>query len=109
MVNQLNKEILSKVDEIIKTIENSSVYQKYLDLKKEINRNKELKKLINEVRVLQKDIVHHVKDKKVLEEKLNELNNHPLYIEYINTLDEINNTFSIIENSLNNYFYKKLN
>lgn len=105
----MNKEILDKIDEIIKTIEESPIYQKYLDLKKQIDNNKELKKLINEVRVLQKDIVHHVKEKKVLDEKLNELNNHPLYIEYINTLDEINNIYGIIESNLNNYFNKKLN
>ena len=105
----MNKEILDKIDEIIKSIENSPIYQKYLDLKKQIGNNKELKMLINEVRVLQKDIAHHVKNKKELEEKVNELNTHPLYIEYINTLDEINNTFTIIENNLNNYFKNKLN
>ena len=109
MVNWLNKEILDKVDEIIQNIENSDVYKKYLFLKSQIDNNKELKKLINEVRVLQKDIVHHVKNKKELEEKLNELNTHPLYLEYINTLDEINNIYGIIESNLNNYFNKKLN
>ena len=105
----MNKEVLNKVDEIIQTIENSPVYQKYLDLRKQIDNNKELKMLINEVRVLQKDIVHHVKDKKELDEKLSELNTHPLYIEYINTLDEINNIYGIIESDLNNYFNRKLN
>ena len=105
----MNKEILDKIDEIIKSIENSPIYQKYLDLKKQIGNNKELKMLINEVRVLQKDIAHHVKNKKELEEKVNELNTHPLYIEYINSLDEINKTFTIIENNLNNYFKNKLN
>ena len=91
----MNNDIIKKVDEIIQTIEESTIYQKYLDLKNQIDKNKELKTLINEVRVLQKDIVHKVKEKDVLENKLNELNSHPLYIEYINTLDEINNTFSI--------------
>lgn len=105
----MNKEILSKVDEIINIIENSNEYQKYLSIKEKIDNNKELKSLINEVRVLQKDIVHHVKDKSLLEKKTSELNSHPLYIEYVNILDEINNTFSIIESSLNKYFYNKLN
>ena len=105
----MNKEINDKVDEIIKCIEESSEYQKYLMLKEQINSNKELKMLINEVRVLQKDSIHHVKDISELDKKTDELNNHPLYREYINTLDNINNTFNIIENSLNNYFYQKLN
>ncbi len=105
----MNKEIIDKVEEIIKSIEDSSLYQKYLDLKKQIDNNKELTKLINEVKVLQKDIVHHVKKKEDLDKKMEELNSHPLYREYSNTLYEINNTFSIVESSINNYFYKKLN
>ena len=105
----MNKEILDKVDEIVKTIEESSEYQKYLTLKEQIDNNKELKELINEVRILQKDVLHHIEKESKLEEKTTELNNNPLYREYINTLDEINNTFSIIENSLNKYFYDKLN
>ena len=44
-----------------------------------------------------------------LDELTKELNNDPLYREYNNTLYEINNTFAIIENSLNNYFNSKLN
>ena len=105
----MNKEIIDKVDEIIKSIEESSLYQKYLELKKQIDNNKELTKLINEVRVLQKDIVHHVKKQIDLDKKMEELNNHPLYREYSNTLYEINNTFSIIESNINNYFNNKLN
>ena len=105
----MNKEIIDKVEEIIKTIEESSTYQKYLDLKKKIDNNKELTILINEVRLLQKDTLHNVKKKEDLNKKMEELNNHPLYREYSNTLYEINNTFSIIESSINNYFNDKLN
>ncbi len=109
MVNQLNKEISIKIDEIINVIENSDVYQKYLLLKKSISENKELMELINKVRVMQKDVLHHKKTKDDLDKLMQELNNHPLYIEYNNTIFEINNTYAIIENSLNNYFDKILN
>ena len=105
----MNKDILLKVDEIIKEIENSPEYQKYLKLKEQISENKNLIKIINEVKVLQKDIVHHLDKKDELNKKIDELNNYPLYREYNNTLYEINNTLEIIESSLNNYFYNKLN
>ena len=105
----MKKEILNKIDEIIKTIEESDDYLKYLDLKNKISNNKELVNLINEVKLLQKDVVHHLNKKEILNEKINELNNYPLYREYNNTLSEINNTYAIIENSLNNYFIKVLN
>ena len=103
-----NKEILDKVDEIIKEIEASSEYQKYLLLKEDINKNKDLVLLINEVRQLNKDYTHKLVTKKELDKKSDELNNHPLYREYLNTISNINNELSIIENTINKYFQDKL-
>ena len=105
----MNKEILEKVDEIINLINQSSEYQKYLMLKRKLEANKEIIILINEIKILQKDIVHHLKNELELEEKQKKLESIPLYLEYENTLDELNNTYNIIENTLNNYFSKNLN
>lgn len=104
MVNQLNKEITKKIDEIISDIETSSTYQEYLSLKEKIKNDKELMELINKVRIMQKDVLHHKDTKENLEKLVNELNNNPLYREYNNVVYEINNTYGIIESSLNNYF-----
>ncbi len=103
-----NKEILHKIDEIIDKIESSELYLKYLDLKKKIDNNKELVMLINEVKVLQKDVVHHLDKRELLNKKIEELNTYPLYREYNNVIYEINNTYAIIENNLNNYFYRNV-
>ena len=100
---------MDKVDEIIYKIESSELYKKYVDLQRRIENNSEIMALINEVKVLQKDMVHHIDKKKELEEKKKELSDYPLYREYINTVDEINNVYNIIESNLNNYFYSKLN
>ena len=105
----MNNDILKKIDEIINEIDKSLEYQKYLLLKDKISKNKELMLLINKVRILQKDYIHHLSSKKELDILTNELNNYPLYLEYKNTLDEINNIYNIIESSLNNYFEKQLN
>ena len=105
----MNKEILNKVDEIISEIEKSEIYQKYLFLKKQIENNRELKSLINKIKVMQKDVVHNIEKQDKLDVLINELNNHPLYREYNNTIYEINNIFNIIEANLNKYFYDKLN
>ncbi len=104
-----NTEILNKVDEIIKEIEDSDNYKKYLKLKDEINNNKDLVILINKVRQLNKDYTHNLVKKEELDKVQNELNDHPLYREYLNTISVINNDLSIIENAINNYFIKKLN
>ena len=105
----MNKDIINKVDEIIKDIENSSEYQKYLSLKEKITSDSNLFELINKVRILQKDYVHHLVSKEELNKYVDELNSYPLYREYTNTLYEINNIYGIIENTLNNYFQNKLN
>lgn len=105
----MNNKIIDKIDEIISEIENSDEYQKYIILKDKISNNKELMLLINRVRILQKDYLHHLSSKEELDKLTNELNDNPLYREYKNTLDEINNMYTIIENSLNNYFQNKLN
>ncbi len=103
-----NTEILNKVDEIIKEIEDSDNYNKYLELKEIINNNKDLVLLINKVRQLNKDFTHNLVKKEKLDKFQNELNNHPLYREYLNTISVINNELSIIENTINNYFKEKL-
>lgn len=90
-------------------IEDSSEYQKYLFLKEKIKNNKELMTLINEVKILQKDVVHHLDKKELLNKKIDELNNNPIYREFNNTLYELNNNYAIIETSINNYFYEKMN
>lgn len=104
-----NKEILNKIDEIISLIENSLEYQKYLSLKKDLDNNKEIILLINEIKVLQKDVVHHFDKKEILNKKLNELESIPLYREYQNTVVEINNVYSIIESRINNYINSVMN
>ena len=109
MVKLLNNTlILKKLDEIINDIETSEEYKKYLVLKDEIKKNKELVLLINKVRQLNKDYSHKLVKKDELDKLTNELNNHPLYREYLNTISVINNELSIVENAINNYFRKKL-
>ena len=104
-----NQEILNKIDEIINLIENSSEYQKYLSLKKDLDNDKEITLLISEIKLLQKDVVHHLDKKEILNKKLKELESIPLYREYQNTVASLNNTCAIIEQRINNYLNKKVN
>ena len=74
--------------------------------------DQEINILLEEIKVLQKLSANNKKDKlleKQLEEKNKVLKDIPLYRDYLNTLDEINSIYSIIENSLNKYFSDKLN
>ena len=103
--------VLLKVDEIIEYIESSDNYQKYLLIKEKMSNDQEINTLLYEIRHLQKLLANNYNKniENELEEKNKELNSIPLYREYLNILDELNNIFNIIENGLNNYFYNKLN
>lgn len=105
------EEILNKVDEILNYIENSDDYKKYLLIKEKMKNDIEINDLLNEIRHLQKKLAndYNKEIERELEDKNKILGNIPLYREYLNILDEINNIFNIIENSLNKYFYDKLN
>ena len=105
----MSSEILKKIDEIISLIEESDDYKKYLLLQEKIRNNNEIMVLIKKVKVLQKDVIHHIRDESELKMIMDELNSHPLYREYCNTIEELNNTYAIIESSLNKYFQDKLN
>ncbi len=105
----MNSLILEKVDEIINDIINSNEYQKYLNLKDELDKNKEIKSLISEIKLIQKDLAHNYPKEMELENKIKELESIPLYREYQNILSELNNTYNIIESTLNNYFSKLMN
>lgn len=110
-------DILSKVDEIIDYIKDSDLYKKYLFIENQMNNNQEIKSLVNDIKKLQKQAVHEQylnnNDKKVkeLDEKINnkleKLNTIPLYSEYINIKEELNNIFSNIKNTIEVYINKK--
>ena len=105
----MNKDIVDKIDEIIKEITDSSLYKEYLNLKEKLDNNPEIKEMINKVKVLQKDVIHKIEREETLQTLLSKLNEEPLYREYSNVVADLNNLFSIIENSINNYFEKILN
>lgn len=112
MVNKLNNEVLKKVAEIINYLETTPNYKKYLLIKERMTNDQEINNLLEEIRVLQKLVANNKNDenlKQQLDIKNSLLNNIPLYRDYLNTLDDINNTFNIIENELNNYFTSIIN
>ena len=107
MVSQLNKEILAKVSEIVDFIKETSEYKNYLKARELLSKDKELMSLINDIKKYQKEIVKGSKTKE-LEEKiadcLEKLNSSPLYNEYCNYQEEVNNMLTIFENKINKYF-----
>ncbi len=107
----LSKEVEENLDDIINYIMNSKEYKKCIEIKKKMSKNKELNKLIEEIKLLQKEYIRKNSEsiKEELEKKEHELNDIPIYVEYNNNLEAVNNMIDLVKDELNDYFYKKLN
>lgn len=112
MVKYLNNETKKSLNELIDYIKNTEDYIRVITIKKELDENKELKKMIDEVRSAQKNYVRsqlNQKQKKELDDKLELLNNNKLFVLYTYHLDKVNNMLKEIKEELNDYFYKITN
>ena len=112
----MNSEILEKVDEIIEYIKETTEYKDYIYLKEKLEANDKVKKLVSEVKKLQKELVRKEvskEDTKELENKyketLSELDKIPLYKDYSDSVNTLNNMYTNIKERLDNYFNDKLN
>ena len=106
MVRQLNKEILDKTSEIIEYIKNTPDFKGYIKTKELLDKDITLKELIEKIKKTQKLLVKtkDLKLEKELAKLTQELNNNPLYLEYSNYLNEVNNMLIVLENKINKYF-----
>lgn len=107
-MEKLNKSL----DEVIASIKDSKDYKDCVDLKKQMDSNKELTSLINLVKELQKKYVRSNYDSKVKEElkkEENKLNEIPIYNTYLKKLERVNNMIDYVKDSLNTYFDNLLN
>lgn len=112
----MNNKILSEVDKIIEYIKDTDDYKDYIYLKEKLSKNEKANNLINEIKNLQKDIVKlelESKDITELDNKisnnLQELNKMPLYVEYTQKQEILNDIYQTIKNRLDDYFYDKFN
>ena len=102
---------MEKLDEIINYITNSSEYKKCISLKEKMSNNSKLMDKINKVKVLQKKYIksNDLSIKKELDLLIEDLNNEPLYYNYMNNLEVVNEMISFVNDELNNYFYRVIN
>lgn len=108
--------INNKLEDLFKAIEESSEYQNYLKIGEVLEEDEEIKKLINEIKSLQKeavkleynnDIRYKEVDKKI-KEKVDMLNKKPIYQEYLRRMDTFNNILSESSNNIEKYINSKI-
>lgn len=106
------EELDKAVDEIISCIKESKDYKKCLELKEQMDNNDEVKKLVEEVKNLQKKYIKSNYDdniKRELDASEEKLNAIPIYVVYNQYLNKVNENISIINDRLNDYFYNLFN
>ena len=112
----MNNKILNEVDKIVDYIKETNLYKDYIYLSNKLSKHDKANSLIKEIKDLQKKIVNLELNKeytKELEDKINsnldELNKIPLYREFIDKQEELNDMYQTVKNRLDDYFYEKLN
>ena len=104
--------LYSKLDDVIQCIKESSEYKYVLGIKKKMDSNEELKKKINDIKLLQKRYVKSNYDssiKKDLDKLNDELLEVPIYRIYLDNLSVVNEKIEYVKDSLNDYFYDLFN
>ena len=99
------------LNDVIDCIKNSPEYIECIELKKKMDSNEEITKLIKDIKVLQKKLLRtdSIEVQEELDSKINRLNEIPLYSIYNQKLNVINEKISYVNDELNDYFYKVLN
>lgn len=108
MVKQLNKAL----EEVITCITDSNDYKECIRLKSLMDKNNEIKELVEKIKELQKKYIRSGYDDSI-KEKLNSLEEKlysiPIYFTYKRHLDEVNRMINYVKDEMNDYFYKILN
>ena len=108
-----NEEILDKALELVKEIKNDKEYREYVTLRNKIKSNEEIMKIIENIKTLQKQYIKsaYLDDeiKVKLDKELSELEDIPLYKEYLLKEKKINNILTTIKEGINVSFENILN
>ena len=102
----------SELDKLIDYIKNTKDYKLCIKLKQQMDENEDIKKLINDVKNLQKKYIKSNYDdsiKKELDVKNEELSSIPIYVTYNQTLEKVNSMIEYVKDNLNDYFDNLLN
>lgn len=108
--------ISSSLEELFNSIENSSLYKEYKKMECILNKDSEIKELLDEIKELEKEATYleylgDDKYKEIDEEikrKADILNNKQVYREYLDKMDAFNDELAISSNMIEKYVEEKV-
>ena len=106
----------NNLEALFNSIESSHVYQEYLKIKDILNKDEAIKKTIDEIKELEKQATYleYLGDDKYKEideeikKKADTLNDNPVYKEYLNRMDELNDELAISSKMIEKYVEEKV-
>ena len=109
-------QVESKLEALFNSIENSKEYKEYLKIKNILDKDEEIKEQIEEIKELEKQATYleYIGDEKYKEidleimKKTDILNNKPVYQEYLNKMNELNDELAISSNMIEKYIEEKV-
>ena len=109
MVKQMN-DIQYKIDKLFDELEETILYKDYVKIEKQLQEDKDINNLIDEIRKYQK-IATNNKDESVenkIKELYKKLESYPIYQSYLNIKEELENELYIIKENFELYFKELL-
>ena len=108
--------INEKIEDLFAAIEESLEYKNYLEIGKVLESDKEIKKLVKEIKNLQQKSVNleynnDPKYKEVdadIKKKVDILNSKPIYKEYLRRMNNFNNILSESSNNIEKFINSKI-
>ncbi len=108
--------INSSLEELFRSIENSKEYKEYKKMEDILNKDSEIKKILEEIKELEKQATYleYIGDDKYKEldeeikRKSDILNNKQVYIEYLNKMEEFNNELATSSKMIEKYIAEKI-
>ena len=105
-----------KIGELFESIESSPEYIAYLNIGRVLESDTEVKKIVNEIKMLQQKSVRleeegnlEYKDvDEIIEEKVKILNSKPIYQEYLRRMNELNDILAESSSAIESYINDKI-
>ena len=105
MVYQMNNEIINEINIFVKTIKDSKIYKEYITLLEKVNKSEEIKVLVTDIRNIQKKLVKNpsIELENILKQKQAELNDIPIYLDYKDKIEELNNVLLTVKDKFDSF------
>ena len=106
----------SSIEELFNSIENSSLYKKYMKMSEILSKDSSIKEMLDEIKTLEQEATYleSIGDdryKEIDEEiklKADILNSNYVYQEYLNSMNDFNNEISMSSNMIEKYVEEKV-